>query len=115
MFVYRMGEYKKQEEAARNLYKVKPKNPYFFWSVMSLVLQAIEGDPKLGQSVHLPLAQRKVAKMAVDGKMEQDQKCCEAVFKRAGDYRRKGAVKAEARRRSASRCRTYMTSYRRTG
>ena len=73
MFACRMGEYKKQEEAARNLYKVKPKNPYFFWSVMSLVLQAIEGDPKLGQSVHLPLAQRKVAKMAVDGKMEQEQ------------------------------------------
>ena len=72
-FDCRMGEYKKQEEAARNLYKVKPKNPYFFWSVMSLVLQAIEGDPKLGQSVHLPLAQRKVAKMAVDGKMEQEQ------------------------------------------
>ena len=71
--VRRMGEYKKQEEAARNLYKVKPKNPYFFWSVMSLVLQAIEGDPRLGQSVHLPLAQRKVAKMAVDGKMEQEQ------------------------------------------
>jgi len=73
MSYVRMGEYKKQEEAARNLYKVKPKNPYFFWSVMSLVLQAIEGDPKLGQSVHLPLAQRKVAKMALDGKMEQEQ------------------------------------------
>jgi len=73
MSYVRMGEYKKQEEAARNLYKVKPKNPYFFWSVMSLVLQAIEGDPKLGQTVHLPLAQRKVAKMAADGKMEQEQ------------------------------------------
>jgi len=35
MSYVRMGEYKKQEEAARNLYKVKPKNPYFFWSVMS--------------------------------------------------------------------------------
>lgn len=73
MSYVRVGEYKKQEEAARNLYKAKPKNPYFFWSVMSLVLQATEGDARLGQAVHLPLAHRKVAKMAADGKMDQEQ------------------------------------------
>jgi hypothetical protein len=39
-----VDEYKKQV-AARSLYQVKPKNPYFFWSVMSLVLQAMERSP----------------------------------------------------------------------
>lgn len=73
MSYVRMGEYKKQEEAARNLYKVKPKNPYYFWSVMSLVLQAIEGDPKLGKAIHLPLAHKKVQKMAHEDKMDQEQ------------------------------------------
>ena len=73
MSYVRVGEYKKQEEAARSLYKAKPKNPYFFWSVMSLVLQATEGDARLGKAVHLPLAHRKVAKMAADGKMDQEQ------------------------------------------
>ena len=39
MSYVRLGEYKKQQLAAMNLYKVAIKNPYYFWSVMSLVLQ----------------------------------------------------------------------------
>jgi len=73
MSYVRLGEYKKQQLAAMNLYKVATKNPYYFWSVMSLVLQAVEGDPKLAKSVHLPLAERMVQKMESSGKLEQEQ------------------------------------------
>lgn len=35
----RLGDYKKQQQTAMALYKLKPKNPYYFWAVMSLVMQ----------------------------------------------------------------------------
>ena len=35
----RIGDYKKQQQAAMQLYKVKPKNPYYFWAIMSIVMQ----------------------------------------------------------------------------
>jgi len=73
MSYVRLGEYKKQQLAAMNLYKVATKNPYYFWSVMSLVLQAVEGDPKLAKAVHLPLAHKMVQKMEASGKLEQEQ------------------------------------------
>ena len=40
MSYVRVSNYKKQQEAAMALYKAKPKNPYYFWAVMSIVLQA---------------------------------------------------------------------------
>jgi len=73
MSYVRLGNLKKQQTTAMNLYKAKKKNPYYFWSVMSIVLQAVEGDQKLGQAITLPLAQKMVEKMEADGKMEQDQ------------------------------------------
>eukprot|EP00090_Calanus_glacialis_P026356 TRINITY_DN4142_c0_g1_i1.p1 TRINITY_DN4142_c0_g1~~TRINITY_DN4142_c0_g1_i1.p1 ORF type:complete len:932 (-),score=392.23 TRINITY_DN4142_c0_g1_i1:208-3003(-) len=73
MSYVRLGEYKKQQLAAMNLYKVAIKNPYYFWSVMSLVLQAVEGDPALAKTVHLPLAHKMVQKMETSGKLEQEQ------------------------------------------
>jgi len=73
MSYVRLGNLKKQQSTAINLYKVKMKNPYYFWSVMSIVLQAVEGDEKMGQAVSLPLAQKMVEKMEKDGKMEQEQ------------------------------------------
>lgn len=73
MAYVRLGQLKKQQATAMNLYKAKLKNPYYFWSVMSLVLQAIEGDEKMAQTVSLPLANRMVEKMEKDGKMEQEQ------------------------------------------
>jgi len=73
MSYVRLGEHKKQQLAAMNLYKVASKNPYYFWSVMSLVLQAVEGDPKLAKTVHLPLAHKMVQKMETSGKLEQEQ------------------------------------------
>ena len=57
------------------LYKVKPKNPYYFWAVMSIVLQATTGraDERLAMNMLLPLAEKMIAKMAKEKKMEQEQ------------------------------------------
>lgn len=80
------------------LYKIVPKNPYYFWSVMSLVMQvrshacaslrafrspATEGrifnvqaisadDEKLAQTMFLPLAERMVEKMVKEEKIEAE-------------------------------------------
>jgi len=73
MSYVRVGNYKKQQEAALALYKARPKNPYYFWAVMSIVLQAGNVDEKLAVNLTLPLAQRMVEKMIKEGKMEQEQ------------------------------------------
>jgi hypothetical protein len=35
----RIGDYRKQQQTAMTLFKVKPKNPYYFWAVMSILMQ----------------------------------------------------------------------------
>jgi len=35
----RLGDYRKQQQTAMALFKAKPKNPYYFWAVMSIVMQ----------------------------------------------------------------------------
>lgn len=39
MAYVRTGNYAKQKQTAINLYKIKPKKPYYFWAVMSIVMQ----------------------------------------------------------------------------
>ncbi|EZA56704.1 N-alpha-acetyltransferase 25, NatB auxiliary subunit [Ooceraea biroi] len=73
MSYVRLGDYKKQQQTALNLYKLKPKNPYYFWAVMSTVMQAIYADKKLAREVILPLAERMVLKFVREGKMEAEQ------------------------------------------
>uniref|UniRef100_A0A8C5E2G7 N-alpha-acetyltransferase 25, NatB auxiliary subunit n=1 Tax=Gouania willdenowi TaxID=441366 RepID=A0A8C5E2G7_GOUWI len=69
----RVGEYKKMQQAGMALYKIVPKNPYYFWSVMSLVMQAISAqDEKLSQTMFLPLAERMVEKMVKEEKIEAE-------------------------------------------
>ncbi|CDW60137.1 hypothetical protein TTRE_0000849201, partial [Trichuris trichiura] len=52
----RIGEYKMQSLTAMQLYKLRPKQPlYYFWSVMCNVLQA-DSQPELAATVYLPLA-----------------------------------------------------------
>jgi hypothetical protein len=41
MAYVRLSDYKKQQLAAINLYRLKPKNPYYFWAVMSVLMQVI--------------------------------------------------------------------------
>ncbi|XP_056146641.1 N-alpha-acetyltransferase 25, NatB auxiliary subunit [Lampris incognitus] len=69
----RVGEYKKMQQVGMALYKIVPKNPYYFWSVMSLVMQAISAqDEKLAQTMFLPLAERMVEKMVKEEKIEAE-------------------------------------------
>ena len=36
----RLGNYKKQQQTAMTLHRLRPdKNPYYFWAVMSIVMQ----------------------------------------------------------------------------
>lgn len=39
MSYVRVCDYKKQQQTALALHKVKPNNPYYFWAVMSIVMQ----------------------------------------------------------------------------
>jgi len=40
MAYVRIGNYKKQQQIAMALHKLRPlKNPYYFWAVMSIVMQ----------------------------------------------------------------------------
>lgn len=39
MAYVRVADYQKQHLTALALYKLKPKNPYYFWAVMSVVMQ----------------------------------------------------------------------------
>ena len=74
MSYVRIGAYKKQQSAAMSLYKTKAKTPYYFWAVMSVVLQAkTTNDEKTANEVILPLAERMISKMNKEGKMEQEQ------------------------------------------
>ncbi|XP_066597306.1 N-alpha-acetyltransferase 25, NatB auxiliary subunit [Prorops nasuta] len=73
MSYVRLGDYKKQQQAALSLYKLKPKNPYYFWAVMSVVMQAIYAEEKLAKGVILPLAERMVLKLVNEGKIEAEQ------------------------------------------
>ncbi|KAK2715089.1 N-alpha-acetyltransferase 25, NatB auxiliary subunit-like [Artemia franciscana] len=72
MAYLRIADYKNQQRVAMILYKSKPKNPYYFWAVMSIVMQAITGDPELARGVTWPLAERMIKKAAADGKIETE-------------------------------------------
>lgn len=40
MAYVRLGDYKKQQQTAMALHRLRPaKNPYYFWAVMSIVMQ----------------------------------------------------------------------------
>ncbi|VTJ87301.1 Hypothetical predicted protein, partial [Marmota monax] len=59
--------------AGMALYKIVPKNPYYFWSVMSLIMQSISAqDENLSKTMFLPLAERMVEKMVKEDKIEAE-------------------------------------------
>lgn len=41
MAYVRVKDFQSQQVVALQLYKLKPKNPYYFWAVMSIVLKVI--------------------------------------------------------------------------
>ncbi|XP_033227156.1 N-alpha-acetyltransferase 25, NatB auxiliary subunit isoform X2 [Belonocnema kinseyi] len=73
MSYVRLGDFKKQQHTAMALYKLVPKNPYYFWAVMSIVMQAVQADENIAKRVTLPLAERMVLKLVNEGKIEAEQ------------------------------------------
>ncbi|XP_055546311.1 phagocyte signaling-impaired protein isoform X2 [Wyeomyia smithii] len=72
----RVNDFKAQQTVALQLYKLKPRNPFYFWAVMSVVLQAVRGpdskDPQKSKLL-LVLAQRMVDKLNAENKLEASQ------------------------------------------
>ncbi|XP_076363781.1 phagocyte signaling impaired isoform X2 [Tachypleus tridentatus] len=72
MAYVRLGNYKKQQQTAMVLYKLKPKNPYYFWAVMSIVMQACSSNENLAKTMYLPLAERMTKKFVQEDKIEAE-------------------------------------------
>ncbi|KAJ8312970.1 hypothetical protein KUTeg_010343 [Tegillarca granosa] len=74
MAYVRLGDYKKQQQTAMLLHKLQPqKNPYYFWAIMSIVMQAHTcKDSKLAKTMFLPLAERMTQKFINDGKVNAE-------------------------------------------
>lgn len=92
MAYVRLSDYKKQQIAAMSLYKLKPKNPYYFWAVMSVVMQVFVAsipqifsdicsstfeaitseDEILAQKVILPLAEKMCQKFSDENRIEAE-------------------------------------------
>lgn len=73
MAYVRVCDYKKQQQTAMTLYKLKYKNHYYFWTVMSIVMQAHEAGPELAKNLQLPLAEKMVKKFVDENKIEAEQ------------------------------------------
>ncbi|KAJ8711174.1 hypothetical protein PYW07_008416 [Mythimna separata] len=73
MSYVRVGDYRSQQRAAMSLYKFAPKNPYYFWAVMSIVLQAKTSEDNTKRGILLALAQRMVDNFITENKMEAEQ------------------------------------------
>ncbi|XP_058059996.1 phagocyte signaling-impaired protein [Anopheles bellator] len=69
----RIDNFKLQQTVALQLYKLRPRNSYYFWAVISLVLQALRGpDANDAQkaTLLLTLAQRMVDKFIAENRLE---------------------------------------------
>ncbi|VDK74310.1 unnamed protein product [Litomosoides sigmodontis] len=75
MSYVRVRNYKQQQKTALALYKEFQRNPYYFWNVMSIVMQAITGDQNLAQSTLYPLAEKMVAKMIESNLVQAEAEC----------------------------------------
>ncbi|XP_044739206.1 phagocyte signaling-impaired protein [Chrysoperla carnea] len=75
MSYVRVLDYKQQQQAAMTLYKLKPKNPYYFWAIMSVVLQATRNpsNDKKKADLLLSLAERMVDKLLNENRIEAEQ------------------------------------------
>ncbi|XP_026740419.1 phagocyte signaling-impaired protein [Trichoplusia ni] len=73
MSYVRVGDYRAQQRAAMALFKFAPKNPYYFWAVMSIILQAKTSEDNTKRGILLSLAQRMVDNFISENKMEAEQ------------------------------------------
>lgn len=72
----RVNEFAAQQRVAMQLYKLKQKNPYYCWAVMSCLLKAIRGADKnepAKRKLSLELAQRMMEKLINDNKLDAEQ------------------------------------------
>ncbi|CAG9862424.1 unnamed protein product [Phyllotreta striolata] len=76
MSYVRISDFKSQQQTAMALYKSKPKNPYYCWAVMSVILQATRGEglkDAQKQKLLLCLAERMFTKLLNDNKVDAEQ------------------------------------------
>ncbi|XP_014235651.1 N-alpha-acetyltransferase 25, NatB auxiliary subunit [Trichogramma pretiosum] len=73
MSYIRLGDFKKQQQTALALYKLVPKNAYYYWAIMSLVMQATQANDATAKNIVLSLAERMILKFVKEGKVEGDQ------------------------------------------
>lgn len=76
MSYVRVSDFKSQQQAAMTLYKLKPKNPYYCWAVMSIILQVTRGEGSNDtkkRTLLLSLAERMMDKLITDNKLEAEQ------------------------------------------
>lgn len=72
----RVNEFGSQQRVAMQLFKLKQKNPYYCWAVMSCLLKAIRGMDKndaAKRKLSLELAQRMMQKLINDNKLDAEQ------------------------------------------
>lgn len=72
----RVSDFVSQQRIAMQLYKLKPKNPYYCWAVMSCVLKALHGPDRNDAAktkLSLQLAQRMMEKFIDDDKLDAEQ------------------------------------------
>lgn len=73
MSCVRVEDYTKQHKAAMNLYKAYPKNPYYFWTVMSNFMQALSTKDEKKKNMFLTLAERMVSKFIKEDKIDAEE------------------------------------------
>ena len=74
MALVRVREFKQQQQVANSMFKRFGNNPYRYWGIMSIVMQAHDaiasGNERLATMMFLPLAERMLAKAADDGHLD---------------------------------------------
>lgn len=71
-----IDDFKSQQSVALQLYKIHPKNPYYFWAVVSVFLQGVKGPESAvpeKRKLFLSLAEKMVYKIIVEDKIEAEQ------------------------------------------
>ncbi|KAL5273927.1 NAA25 family protein [Megaselia abdita] len=71
-----IDDFKAQQTVALQLYKLHPKNPYYFWAVVSVFLQGVKGSESIvpeKRKLFLSLAEKMVHKIITENKIEAEQ------------------------------------------
>lgn len=75
--LYLVFRYKRQQQVATAMFKSFGKNPYYYWGVMSAVMQALEaranGQGRLADMMFLPLAEKMVTKAIEEKRLDASE------------------------------------------